>query len=116
MRERQAFVESKDLKFEVVGEGERRELAALLAAATPGLRAREVEEGGWWKVEWGVVGELVEGRRVLVRGGWAYVPGREQMSLVVGEFAGRLERGLGVCGLCSVSTSPPPTLPLCALA
>lgn len=100
-------MDSKDLKFEVVGEAERRELGSLLAAATPGLRAREVEEGGWWKVEWGVVGELVEGRRVLVRGGWAYVPGREQMSLVVGEFAGRLERGLEVCALSSWPCSLP---------
>jgi len=94
-RERQSFIEGADLQWEAVGEEEKRALAGVLGVGV-GMGKREVEEGSWFKVEWGVVPELVEGRRVLVRKGWAYVPGREQMSLVVGEFGRRLERGLEV--------------------
>jgi len=42
------------------------------------------------------VPELVEGRRVFLRGGKAYVPGREQMSMVVAEFTKRLDKALEV--------------------
>ena len=38
--------------------------------------------------------DLVEKRRVLLKGGWAYVPIREQSSLVFQEFEDRLEKAL----------------------
>ncbi|MCJ1477500.1 hypothetical protein MMC13_006172 [Lambiella insularis] len=93
-RERQAFVEGLDFNWEVVSEEERRDLSAHLLNATPGLRRQELEEGGWFKVDWETVPELVESRRVLVKKGKAYVPAREQMSMVLAEFGARLERGL----------------------
>jgi DNA primase large subunit len=49
------------------------------------------------------VPELVEQRRVLLKRGKAYVPQREQMSLVVAEFTRKLDDALEVCRLV-----PPP--------
>ncbi|KAI9829232.1 MAG: hypothetical protein M1819_006412 [Sarea resinae] len=92
LRERQAFVENLGLDWEVVGEPEKKELGPQLLAATPGLR--RLEDEGWFKVDWERVPELVEGRRVLLKRGKAYVPVREQMSMVVAEFSARLERSL----------------------
>ena len=40
--------------------------------------------------------DLVEKRRVFLRDGWAYVPNREQSSIVLQEFQTRLERALEV--------------------
>ena len=94
-RERQAFVESLNLDWEMVGEEEKKALATELLACTPGLK--RVEDEGWFKLDWERVPELVEGRRVLVRLGKAYVPVREQLSMVVAEFTGRLEKALEVC-------------------
>lgn len=96
IREKQAFVESLDFEWELVSDEEKRELATQLTAATPGLRRQELEEGGWFKVEWQTIPDLVESRKVYVRKGKAYVPVREQMSMVLAEYSTRLEKALEV--------------------
>lgn len=40
--------------------------------------------------------DLVETRRVFLKNGWAYVPGREQSSIVFQEFEVQLEKALEV--------------------
>lgn len=95
-KERQEFVDSLSFDWDKVSEEEKRELGSDLLAATPGLRKQEMEEGGWFKVDFEKVPELVEGRRVLLRRGKAYVPVKEQMSMVVAEFGARLDKGLEV--------------------
>lgn len=87
-------MESLNLDWEMVGEEEKRRLAPDLLACTPGLK--RVDEESWFKLDWERVPELVEARKVLLRAGLAYVPIREQMSMVLAEFAARLERGLEV--------------------
>ena len=96
-RERQTFVESLQLDWDIVSDEEKRALAADLVNATPGLKRHEIDEGGWFKVDFETVPELVEGRRVYLKAGKAYVPGREQMSMVIAGFNANLEKGLEVC-------------------
>ncbi|KAF2089256.1 DNA primase, large subunit [Saccharata proteae CBS 121410] len=97
-REKKEFVESLDMggEWERVGEEERRELAGQLSAvaANGGWGRKGAEEEGWFKVDWEKVPELVEQRKVLLKWGKAYVPVREQMSLVIAEFTRRLEDAL----------------------
>lgn len=95
-KERQHFVESLQLDWEVVSEEEKRGLSTDLMNATPGLKRQEVEEGGWFKVDFETVPELVENRRVFLKAGKAYVPVREQMSMVLAGFSARLDKGLEV--------------------
>jgi DNA primase large subunit len=78
-RERQDFVRSLNLEWEEVKEDEKRG-----------------EEQEWFKVDWERVPELVEKRRVLLKRGKAYVPQREQMSLVVADFTKKLDEALEV--------------------
>jgi DNA primase large subunit len=94
-RERLDFVKSLDFAWEKVDEKEMAELSEELRAATGPLRRGEEE--GYFKVEWEKVPELVEQRRVLIKRGMAYVPIREQMTLVVTEFTRRLDQALEVC-------------------
>jgi DNA primase large subunit len=47
-------------------------------------------------VHWTKVPDLVEKRRVFISGGYAYVPAREQSSIVFQEYAARLEKALEV--------------------
>ena len=96
MKERQAFVESLALNWEVCSEEERRVLSADLLNATPGLRKQEVEEGGWFKVDFETVPELLETRRVYLKAGKAYVPVKEQLSIVLAGFNTGLTKGLEV--------------------
>lgn len=91
-KERRAFVDSLNLNWDQVQEDEKRELGEQLLSATPGLR--RVEDENWFKVDWTRVPELVEHRTVLVRKGKAYVPLREQTSMVLTEFTNRLDKGL----------------------
>ena len=79
-----------------MSEDEKRTLAANLANATPGLKQKEVEEGGWFKVDFETVPELVESRRVFLKAGKAYVPVKEQMTMVLAGFNERLDKGLEV--------------------
>lgn len=94
-------MESLQLDWEVVSEEEKRALGADLMNATPGLKRQEVEEGGWFKVDFETVPELVESRRVFLKAGKAYVPVREQMSMVLAGFSTRLDKGLEVRNLTS---------------
>ena len=87
-------MESLNLDWDTVSEEEKRELGAELVASTPGLK--RVEDESWFKLDWERVPDLVETRRVLLKMGKAYVPVREQMSMVLAEFTARLEQGLKV--------------------
>ena len=91
-RERRAFVDELNFDWDLVSEDEKRTLGEQLLAATPGLK--RLDEESWFKVDWTRVPELVEHRSVLVRKGKAYVPMREQTSMVVTEFTNRLEKAL----------------------
>ena len=99
-RERAAFISSLNFDWETVSDAEKREYATDLLASTPGVK--RMDDESWFKVDWERVPELVEGRRVLLRMGKAYVPVREQLSMVLAEFNTRLETGLEVC--CPFST------------
>lgn len=96
LSERSAFAKTLNLEWcEDLTEDERREHAAELAAFTSG-RKPDGEDDTWFKVDWDRVPEMVDGRRVILKAGKAYVPGREQAGLMIGEFTTRLERQLEV--------------------
>ena len=100
--ERKEFVSGLNLEWEEVGDDEKREFHKQLAAAGG---AKKGEEQEWFKVDWERVPELVEQRRVFLKRGKAFVPQREQMSLVVAEFTRRLDEALEVTscdGLCDI--------------
>lgn len=84
------------MDWEVVSDEEKHALGAELLNATPGLKRIDMEEGGWFKVEFETVPELVESRKVLLKAGKAYVPVREQMSMVLAGFGAKLDKGLEV--------------------
>jgi DNA primase large subunit len=92
-RERLDFVRSINLEWDEVKEDEKSELLKELLAAGGQKKGEEQE---WFKVDFERVPELVEQRRVLLRRGKAYVPQREQMSLVVAEFTKKLDDALEV--------------------
>ena len=95
-KERQKFVESLALDWTPCSEEEKRSLSTDFVNATPGLKKHEVEEGSWFKVDFEMVPELVESRRVYLKAGKAYVPVREQLSMVLAGFNANLARGLEV--------------------
>ncbi len=104
LRERVAFIQGLQLDWEMVTDEEKTALASELGAVSTlghgGRRPQAPDDESWCKVNWDRVPELVEGRRVFIRGGKAYVPSREQASMVVAEFSSRLERALEVCIPC----------------
>lgn len=93
-----SFVDSLKLDWEKVSNEEKRELHDQLSDAA-GYRKGAPETETWCKVDWDRVPDLVESRRVFLKAGKAYVPSREQASMIVAEFTPRLERALEVCSL-----------------
>lgn len=94
-KEREAFVSELGLEWEQVNEEEKMELGAELLAAAGGY-LKKLEDESWFKVDWERVPELVESRRVFIKRGKAYVPVRDQMSMVLAEFSSRLDKALVV--------------------
>ncbi|PGH23238.1 hypothetical protein AJ80_02654 [Polytolypa hystricis UAMH7299] len=90
-KERRAFIENLNFHWDIVPEEEKRELSEDLLATTGFKR---LEDESWFKVDWDKVPELVERRGVFLRKGKAYVPMREQLSMILAEFTARLERAL----------------------
>lgn len=95
-RDKKKFVESLNLDWEMISDEERRELIAELSSASFYGRNGPPEDETWCKVDWERVPDLIEGRRVLLKAGKAYVPSKEQSSMVLAEFTSRLERALEV--------------------
>ncbi|PFH56951.1 hypothetical protein XA68_15733 [Ophiocordyceps unilateralis] len=96
--ERSAFVSNLDLDWrEPVTEDEKLafaiELAALVSSKKGGSGGG-AEDETWIKVDWERVPDLVEQRRVFVKAGKAFVPGKELSSMIVSEFSARLQRQL----------------------
>ena len=82
---------------------ERRLYAAELAAmaSTNRKAGGGNEDEGWFRVDWERVPDMVESRRVFLKAGKAFVPVREQASMVVAEFSSRLEKQLAVSPICT---------------
>ncbi|KAI0444548.1 DNA primase, large subunit [Xylaria telfairii] len=93
LTEKNAFIQSVNLDCEQVTENERNKYRNELAAVTS-FKKGSTEEETWIKVDWERVPDLVESRRVFVKAGKAYVPSKEQASMVVAEFTKRLDRAL----------------------
>ncbi|KAH7309505.1 eukaryotic and archaeal DNA primase, large subunit-domain-containing protein [Stachybotrys elegans] len=92
--EKADFAASLDLDWlEKVSDDEKFKYSAELASVA-GPKKGPVEDESWYKVDWDRVPDLVQARRAFLRAGKAYVPAREQFSIVVGEFTTRLERQL----------------------
>lgn len=91
VRERREFIESLNMSWETITEGEKQDFGEQLKAAT-GVWKDEEED--WFKVDWERVPELVESRKVLLKRGKAYVHVREQTTMIVNEFSRQLENGL----------------------
>ncbi|KAK4700482.1 DNA primase large subunit, partial [Phenoliferia sp. Uapishka_3] len=92
--ERRKFIESLNFGWEVVSAEEKDTFRAQLAAAS-GLRDdRKVDGESYFKVHWTKVSDLVDHRKVFIHRGQAYVPIREELSLVSAEFTSRLSRNL----------------------
>lgn len=95
-KDKNEFVKSLNLDWEMISKDERRELATELSSASNYGPKGPPEDETWCKVDWERVPDLVEGRRVFLKAGKAYVPTKEQSSMVLAEFTSRLERALEV--------------------
>lgn len=94
LREKNEFMQSINLDCEQVTEDERNRYYEELAAVAGPKKAGEEET--WIKVDWERVPDLVESRRVFMKAGKAYVPSKDQSSMVIAEFTKRLDRALDV--------------------
>lgn len=93
LKERKEWVSTLNLEWEEVGDAEKAEISKQLAAAG---NMKKEDDQEWFKVDWERVPELVDQRRVFLKRGKAYVPQKEQLSLVVAEFTKRLDEALEV--------------------
>jgi len=98
LAERDAFLRTQDFAWRVVTPEEQHRFREQLLACHPRL-APTFESESFLQVPWHRVPELVERRRVFVHRGTAWIPGKEQSSLVLAEFQSRLAAQLETTAL-----------------
>ncbi|KAI0079949.1 DNA primase large subunit [Panus rudis PR-1116 ss-1] len=91
--EKEDFLNSRDFDWLPVSDKEIEDHSAELAAASQ-AKDFKPENEKFYKVKWTRVPDLVEKRRVFLKQGMAYVPAREQSSIVFQEFQTNLEKAL----------------------
>ncbi|EJF65965.1 DNA primase, large subunit [Dichomitus squalens LYAD-421 SS1] len=86
--EREKFLKSRDFDWVVASPEEIQDLI------TPTSYDPASKSSTYYKVKWTRVPDLVEKRKVVLKGGMAYVPAAEQASIVYQEFQRHLEKDL----------------------
>ncbi|KAE8540423.1 hypothetical protein D1P53_003369 [Cryptococcus gattii VGV] len=92
--ERAVFLKSLSFNYDTVDEDEKKLFKTELQQMLPKGTKEDAASETWFKVPWYTVPDLVGARRVLVKGGLAFVPQSLQLSLVLQAFADRLEKAL----------------------
>ncbi|KAK9456533.1 eukaryotic and archaeal DNA primase, large subunit-domain-containing protein [Dipodascopsis uninucleata] len=97
LAEQQAFLlkANNNQNWTSVADNEKEQLKELLAAATS-MSIAAVEQEPFFAVDFEKVPDLVENRRVLLRYGQAYIPASQQLTLVLSDFAERLQKELEI--------------------
>ncbi|KAF7984020.1 hypothetical protein HWV62_17523 [Athelia sp. TMB] len=90
--QRTNFLESRKFGWLEVSDDEKKEYIEQIRIASS-LKQHEIDQP-FVKVKFTRVLDLVEKRRVFLRGGWAYVPERERSSIVFNEFEKYLMKAL----------------------
>ncbi|KAK7693362.1 hypothetical protein QCA50_002930 [Cerrena zonata] len=92
--ERRDFVSSKDFNWVEVPESEVKQHMSDLIAASSHFKDFDLKKERFFKVKWTRVPDLVEKRKVFLKDGMAYVPQREQSSIIFQEYQKSLEKAL----------------------
>jgi len=93
--ELQMFMAASGLSYQPIDSQEKERLKDdLIASAGFGMSTVKFEEEKFYRVPWIEAVDLVRVRRVLIKGGMAYIPSSELLSLVVGVFRAKLSHNL----------------------
>lgn len=91
------FLRDNGLNYQPIDSKELADLDAQLKRVRRAVKGKDAELQGkedHYKVPFEEVLDLVRGRRVFLRGGWAYVPKSDLISIVGSQFRTRLSRAL----------------------
>merc|ERR1719278_289372 len=89
------FMTASGLRYKAIDSDEKEILREdLIASAGYGMSTTKFNEEKFYKVPWTEAVDLVRVRRVLIKGGMAYIPSSELLSLVVGVFRAKLSHNL----------------------
>ena len=89
------FMTASGLRYKPIDHDEKESLKDdLIASAGYGMSTPKFNEEKFYKVPWTEAVDLVRVRRVLIKGGMAYIPSSELLSLVVGVFRAKLSHNL----------------------
>ncbi|KAJ3726140.1 DNA primase large subunit [Lentinula raphanica] len=89
--ERRAFLNSKEFNWISVSDAEKTKYESQLQHF---IGKGDLDNEAFYKVKWTTIPDLVEKRKVFLKGGYAYVPAREQASIIYAAFEERLEAAL----------------------
>jgi len=90
------FLREQKLHFEPIGQEEKSSLLQNLKDCMPSKEMDQADSVDFYKVPFTDVLDLVRGRRVYLRAGFAYVPRNELVSIILGIFRSQLSLALTV--------------------
>ncbi|KAK2544834.1 Prim2 [Columba livia] len=92
----QKFMEHVDLSFEAISEDLKNELASELSTSTPGFTMSKVKEQMFYKVGLADAVDLFRARRVFIKDGFAYVPFKDIVAIVLNNYRAKLSKALAL--------------------
>ncbi|KAK2533993.1 Prim2, partial [Columba guinea] len=92
----QKFMEHVDLSFEAISEDLKNELANELSTSTPGFTMSKVKEQMFYKVGLADAVDLFRARRVFIKDGFAYVPFKDIVAIVLNNYRAKLSKALAL--------------------
>uniref|UniRef100_A0A8C9AIB0 DNA primase large subunit n=1 Tax=Prolemur simus TaxID=1328070 RepID=A0A8C9AIB0_PROSS len=92
----QDFLKDSHLQFEAISDNERTSREKEIIASSPSLNGAILETESVYKIPFADALELFRGRKVYLEGGFAYVPLKDIVAIILNEFRAKLSKALAL--------------------
>ncbi|XP_063047938.1 DNA primase large subunit [Engraulis encrasicolus] len=90
------FLHRNNLQYDTLSVEEKRNLADKLISSSYGVSGATLVEQDYYKVPFQDALDLVRSRKVFLKGGYAYIPHQDIISIVLNDFRTRLSKALAL--------------------
>ncbi|XP_013361294.1 PREDICTED: DNA primase large subunit isoform X2 [Chinchilla lanigera] len=96
----QNFLKDSHLQFEAISDDEKSQREPDIIASSPSLSGTQLEFESVYKIPFADALDLFRGRRVYLEDGFAYVPLKDIVAIILNEFRAKLSKALAVTLCC----------------
>ncbi|XP_006893210.1 PREDICTED: DNA primase large subunit [Elephantulus edwardii] len=92
----QDFLKDSHLQFEAISDEEKNQREQVIIASSPSLSGTQLEMESVYKIPFADALDLFRGRKVYLEDGFAYVPLKDIVAIILNEFRAKLSKALAL--------------------